>query len=186
MNIKNNQRFYHTEKCLEQGFLSLCQTTPPEKITVSQLCKTVSVNRSTFYAHFLDIPDLIQNIGASHMKEMIPLLEATGNGQSFPFTKNYFLSLFSYIKENQSFYNIYFNHSNPRSVESSFTQCLESAIKPYLERFPQKSPEAMHYHFIFFKAGLISVLSQWVKNGCKEKPEELADIILQNLPKEAL
>ncbi len=50
------------------------------------------------------------------------------------------------------------------------------------EHYGSISEEEMWYHFSFFKAGFISVLSEWIHRGCLETPEKLAEIILRNLP----
>lgn len=182
MNTKNNQRFHNTEKKLEQTFLCLCKTTLPEKITVSQLCKAVEINRSTFYEHYLDIPDLIYKIGVKHIGGMIELLRLPDNSTDFPFSDTSLIQLFTYIKEHQDFFNIYFNHSNPRTLLDSLSNLLESACNPYMNHFRKKNDESMQYHFAFFKAGFIAILSRWVFYKCKETPEEIANILLQNLP----
>lgn len=182
MNTKNNQRFLNTEKRLEQTFLALCQTTSPEKITVSQICKAVDINRSTFYDHYLDIPDLIQKIGIKYMREMSEIISNTNEKTSFPLTVPYLVNLFTYIEKHQEFFDIYFNHSNPKTLEMSFANFLEKSYQPYMERFHFENPEIIKYHFTFFKAGFIAILSRWVQYGCKEKPEEIANILLRNLP----
>lgn len=186
MNTKNNQRFQDTEKRLEETFLSLCQTTPAEKITVSQICKAVPINRSTFYDHYLDVPDLINRIGIKYMGEMFALNSQEEEAASFPLTEDYLIRLFSYIEKNRIFFDIFFNHSSPSSVENGFSRFLETACEPYMERIHLKNKEAMQYHFTFFKAGFIAVLSQWVQHGCKETSKEIAEILLRNLPKSDL
>ena len=35
----------------------------------------------------------------------------------------------------------------------------------------------IEYHIEFFKNGLNSVIKLWLKNGCKESPEEIDSII---------
>ena len=84
MNTKNNQRFQETERKLEEAFLTLCQDQPPEKISVSMLCRTVDINRSTFYDHYLDIPDLITKTGVRYMKEIGRILNDPEKPGTFP------------------------------------------------------------------------------------------------------
>lgn len=177
MNTKNNQRFLDTEKNLEQTFLTLCQNTQPEKITVSRLCNEVQINRSTFYDHYLDIPDLIHKTGAKHMGNMANLLRQS---KKTPIAS--LIPLLSYIKENQDFFDIYFNHSSQSALNISFFPLLESACEPYLKSFGIQDKERLKYHFTFFSAGFVAILGRWVQSGCKEKPEEIADILLKNLP----
>lgn len=185
MNTKNNQRFLQTEQKLEQTFLSLCQKTLPEKITVSTLCKAVNINRSTFYEHYLDIPDLIQKTGAKYMKDIYQMINPAQNSDKFPFTTDYLIQLFSYIEKHQDFFDIYLNHSNPESLEKGFENLLSIICSPYLSKFNAAPAETLEYHFTFFKAGFIALLRRWILFGCKENPADLAKILLQNLPDES-
>lgn len=50
------------------AFLQLCEVMPYNKITVSQLIKKAGYNRSTFYAHFKSIDDLMQELQAHVMQ----------------------------------------------------------------------------------------------------------------------
>ena len=47
-----------SQKRIEKVFLDLIQTKPIEQIHVSKICELAKVNRTTFYANYLDIYDL--------------------------------------------------------------------------------------------------------------------------------
>lgn len=58
MNAANNQLHWETERRLREGLLRiLAQEQEP---TVGQLCEVAQINRSTFYRHYRDIPDLME------------------------------------------------------------------------------------------------------------------------------
>lgn len=59
MNTKNNQRFKDTEIRMQSVMLELMKYMEFEKITVKKICEKAQVNRSTFYAHFIDIYDML-------------------------------------------------------------------------------------------------------------------------------
>lgn len=59
MNIKNNQRFRNMDTKLKAAVLELLKEMDFDKITVKMICKKAEVNRSTFYAHYADIYDVI-------------------------------------------------------------------------------------------------------------------------------
>lgn len=116
------------------------------------------------------------------MAELARLITQTENKTDFPFSQHSLLQLLSYIAQNQDFYDIYFHHARPQSIERSLSAFLEAACSPYLEHVQIASKEAAAYHITFFKAGFIAILSRWVAYGCKEKPEELTAILLQTPP----
>ena len=43
-------------------FLQLIQTKNVENISVSEICKKANLNRSTFYANYIDIYDLVEKV----------------------------------------------------------------------------------------------------------------------------
>ena len=62
MNTKNNMRFRETQIRMEAAMLDLMKHLDFEKITVKQICQKAGVNRSTFYAHFIDIYDMLEKM----------------------------------------------------------------------------------------------------------------------------
>ena len=51
-------RVIKTEDSIEKALFELLKSKPINKITVTELARTARINKSTFYLHYLDIPDL--------------------------------------------------------------------------------------------------------------------------------
>lgn len=62
MNIKNNRRRRASRDAIENIFIELLQTKSLNEITVSDICKKAGLNRSTFYANYMDIYQLADTI----------------------------------------------------------------------------------------------------------------------------
>ena len=58
MNIKNNKRRRESCDKIEAVFIQLLQDREIKDITVSDIIKETGLNRSTFYANYIDIFDL--------------------------------------------------------------------------------------------------------------------------------
>ena len=54
MNVKNNRRRRDSQEKIERAMVELLQTREIKDITVSELIKMAGVNRSTFYANYID------------------------------------------------------------------------------------------------------------------------------------
>ena len=104
MNTKNNKRRQASKESIEKAFLQLLQTKEISQITVSDLCKKTELNRSTFYANYLDIYDLADQIRDKLEAEVNALYD----NDLFCNCGNDYLKLFQHIKENQIFYITYF------------------------------------------------------------------------------
>lgn len=181
MNTKNNQRYKDTEQTIQNTLLELARTTDIRHVTVRAICERSNINRSTFYAHYLDINDLVDKMGKNMMQDVSLLFDDTGNPMDFFVTEDLLAKMISYVKEHCDFFDIYLNHY-PNSADENFSLLWKDWSQPYIQSFGVSDESESWYHFTFFKAGFLAVLSQWIKNGCPESPKTLAGIILKRLP----
>ena len=165
MNVKNNKRRRQSRERIEKAFIELLQTRDLKDITVSDLIKMAELNRSTFYANYIDIFDLADKTR-----------ETLGNDFGKLFAEyDYFnertgaLKMFRHIKENQIFYKTYFklcyDEKHLISIydsERAKTEHIDTNIK---------------YHIEFFRNGLNAIIKLWLAEGCKESPEEMAEVL---------
>ena len=105
MNVKNNRRRKESQEKIEKAFIELLQTNEIKDITVSDIIKITGLNRSTFYANYIDIFDLADKTREKLETDFSNLFadydyfnERTGA-----------LKMFKHIKENQIFYKTYFH-----------------------------------------------------------------------------
>ena len=61
-NKRDDRRAAYSKKMIRESLYELMKTKPLNKITVKEICETADVNRSTFYAYYMDIYDLHQKI----------------------------------------------------------------------------------------------------------------------------
>lgn len=167
MNVKNNKRRRESQDKIEKAFIKLLQTNEINNITVSDIIKITGLNRSTFYANYIDIYDLADKTREKLENEFSNLFadydyfnERTG-----------VLKMFTHIKENQIFYKTYFKLCYD-------DKHLISIYDP--ERAKKENISAnLKYHIEFFRNGLNAIIKLWLAEGCKESPEEMAEVIKQ-------
>ncbi len=165
MNTKNNKRRQATKERIERVFIELLQKMEIDQITVSDICKQTQINRSTFYANYLDIFDLADKIRDGLEAEVSALYE----NELYYNCGNDYLKLFRHIRDNQYFYITYFK----LGYDSRHTVDLGS-ISRKQQGFPE---EYLEYHIEFHKAGLNAIIKKWLASGCREEPETMVKII---------
>ena len=62
MNTKNNKRKRESMQKIEQVLIEFLQTKKLNQISVPDICKKAKLNRSTFYANYVDIYELADTI----------------------------------------------------------------------------------------------------------------------------
>lgn len=166
MNTPNNKRRKQSQEKIEKVFIELLQTKELNEISVTDICKLSHLNRSTFYANYIDIYDLADKVKEKLEQEVKNLYS---DETTKKYNSNDYLRLFYHIKENQLFYKTYFKlgFDNRHSI---FKYDTNLAKKYFDDKF-------IEYHIEFFKNGLNSIIKLWLKNGCKESPEEIDSII---------
>ncbi|HSK69859.1 MAG TPA: TetR-like C-terminal domain-containing protein, partial [Candidatus Limnocylindria bacterium] len=75
---KENRRVRYTRLALRESLLSLLQSNPINKITVSRICEQADVNRSTFYLYYSDGYDLLEKIEEELYQELADAIERFG------------------------------------------------------------------------------------------------------------
>ncbi|MGN0668149.1 MAG: TetR/AcrR family transcriptional regulator [Angelakisella sp.] len=166
MNTKNNRRRRDSVQRIEKVFIELLQSKELNEITVSEICQRCQLNRSTFYANFIDLYDLADKVRA-HLEEEVSLLYQAEITQKF--NSNDYLRLFRHIKENQLFYRTYFKLGYDNQVK------LE-AYDVNQARFYFNN-QHIAYHIEFFRSGFNAIVKMWLAGGCRETPEEMEQII---------
>ena len=165
MNVKNNKRRRESQEKIEKAFVDLLQRRSIQEITVSDIIKQTGLNRSTFYANYIDIFDLADKT-RKRLEEDFSNLFAE---YDYFNDRSGAEKMFSHIRENQLFYQTYFKLCyddkhlisiyDPRRAEQEH---IDSNIK---------------YHIEFFRNGLNAIIKLWLAGGCRESPEEMAEVL---------
>ena len=59
---KQDCRTRYTRQAIKETFLELLKQKNFTKITVTEICKISEINRGTFYLHYYDIHDVLEDI----------------------------------------------------------------------------------------------------------------------------
>ena len=121
MNTKNNRRRRESVARIEKAFMELLQTSELSEITVSEICKMSGLNRSTFYANFVDIYDLADKV-REHLEEAVSQLYEAEIVHGV--NSNDYLKLFHHIRDNQLFYRTYFKLGYDNQYKTNCTMYI--------------------------------------------------------------
>ncbi|MBQ3054941.1 MAG: TetR/AcrR family transcriptional regulator C-terminal domain-containing protein [Oscillospiraceae bacterium] len=165
MNVKNNKRRRESIAKIERAFMELLQSQELSEITVSALCSMSGLNRSTFYANFLDVYDLADHLRKKLEEEFSELFPSADPNRE----ESGALLMFRHIEENQLFYKTYF--------KLGYDESHQVMIYDTVRAEQDFGGEHIKYHIEFFRHGINAVIKLWLAGGCKESPEEMEQII---------
>lgn len=167
MNVKNNKRRKESQEKIERAFVELLQTHEISQITVSDLIKMTGLNRSTFYANYMDIFDLADKLRVKLENDFSDLF----SDYDYFNERTGCLKMFIHIRENQLFYKTYFK----LCYDEKHLISIYDARRAEQEQMTTN----LKYHIEFFRNGLNAIIKLWLAGGCQESPEEMAEVIKQ-------
>lgn len=57
-----DRRTKYTRSVIREALMELLRIKPYSKITVTELCRLADINRGTFYIHYFDVDDVLDDI----------------------------------------------------------------------------------------------------------------------------
>lgn len=166
MNTPNNKRRRESQAKIESALIELLQTKELKCISVTDICALAKVNRTTFYANYVDIYALAEALLQQMEQDVMDMYPEQERIRQ---SGNNFLPLFRLIRENPLFYTTYFKlcgDGRPRII--GYDRAMAAAYY---------NGEHIDYHIAFFSAGLNALIRHWLDGGCKETPEEMVEIL---------
>jgi len=164
--IKTRQKLYHTLGLLlqEKSF---------ESITVSELVGAAGITRKTFYNHYQDKIDLVQEYQAVITQDIKKIQSSHRH-----FDQSYFVEVFTYLDSQDLLLTSLLSYNGSMELQSIIkgTMCryckqlLSSAIS---------SPDVLEYQSVVTANAIFGIIQHWLTTGRKKTPAELADIISQ-------
>lgn len=178
MNTKNNRLTRATDEQIIRVIYEMLaiQKRPISKITVREICEKADIHRSTFYAHYQDVYDVVEKVEKkmsedltdSFLKEMDQCSSA----------KQCFIRLFEFIREYREFYTFYLLEAHRfNALQVAWDMVRDRYTEVDLEAVGVGSQEEINYHGACFLFGMTAVLRYWLEHDCREEPAELYEIV---------
>lgn len=174
---KIDNRIKYTKMVIRNSLLELLNTKPINKITVTEICSLADINRGTFYKHYLDVFDLIEQIESELYNQIQSTIEEFIKSEKkdiYDLT----LKLFETLKENKKFFKIIFSESGNKNIVKKLYFTM---YNNYMENWKNTSnnidEKTLDYIFTFTANGSISTIQRWLEKDLEESPEEIAILI---------
>ena len=186
---KSESKYFNTAKKMDKALISLLEEKTFEYITVSEICKKASVNRSTFYLHYENTVDLLNETARFLINDFISYFnvdrkniinkfkEASLTELNF-ISDEYLHPYLSYIKENKHVFTTVLSHADSFGFNEVFQRLYENIFNPILERFDYPLADRK-YVMMFYLNGITAVVTEWLKDGCEKTIGEVSQIIYE-------
>ena len=191
---KKESRYFLTAAKMDEALLCLLEKKDFEYITIKEICAKAGVNRSTFYLHYENTRDLLNEATRYVVDKFLSYFLKNAQTPSF-FVENcnpdelifirseYLLPYLSFVKENQKIFKTSLNQFSIMGFENYYDRMFKYIFNPILERFdvPQ---EKRQYVIKYYLTGITAIVMEWLKNKCVDPIEQIYEIIVECTSKE--
>ena len=169
---KFEEKYQRYAEKMIAALLTLLQKKDFSTITVSELCRTAGVQRSTFYAHYSDTTELLRDMTLRALDGFWQYwtLHASQPPKA-AITRESLSIYFSCIQENAEKAQVLLRVSSPLFWDTIVDWLMER-MEPLNE-----DPTHLLYLTSFYLSGVNRISRIWLENDCKESVETLCDII---------
>lgn len=175
-----NKRSLMTKRIIRESLIEMLQTQTIDKISVLSLCEKAEINRSTFYAHYDDIRQVLSEYGKEIQNSIMPFIFPLNNQYEDDFNKFY-----TFVKAHQKDFTALVSYT---SFVNDFTNAArENARKLYYSVFDNIDNDLsiqIDIEVTFDVFGFFSAVNRWLEKGCYFDPSyitrSLTDKILKS------
>ena len=166
-------RVVRTQNALLEALEELIKTKKLSCISITELCTQAGINRNTFYYHYNNIYELLdenKQIMISELNEILVPNRGISNRETL-------INLCKCIKRHPKFLSILISPNCDLDYFNDIFTLASDRTGEIIEKKKEiKSPRDFMICY-YCNAGCNAVIQYWIRNGMQESTEEIAEII---------
>ena len=183
--LHKDRRTRLTKSLIRRAFTDLLAEKPLQRITVREVCQRAGVNRSTIYAHYTDLYDLLTRIEEEMLEDfqqaLAPLLDP--QLEEFPTPLQITTEIYRCLKENADVCTVTLGENGDKDFALRLLSLgREICLKAYAKHFPEATTRQLEYFYAFASGGHMELLRKWVEEGMATSAEEMAQLAENIMP----
>ncbi|MEG0276740.1 MAG: TetR/AcrR family transcriptional regulator C-terminal domain-containing protein [Coprobacillus sp.] len=165
-----------TKYIFAQSIKDLMINQPLDKITVTDIVKHSGMTRQTFYRNFQDKYDLVnwyfEKLADKSFRQI-------GNSSTL---REGLIKKFTFLLNDKVFFMQAFQSKDYNNVENYDYQCILEFYRHIIEKKIGEIPSDIMFLLEMYCHGSITMTVRWAVQGMQEKPEVVAELLLDALP----
>ena len=159
-----------TEQAIKASFIKLLNERPFARITVQDIVQDCGINRNTFYYHYHDIPQLLEEIALDQTNRLIAAYPDIAS------LEECVDAAFGFILENRRAISHIYHSLNREVFERYLMQICEYSVTKWFDTAfagTEIEPEERERILRFIRFELFGASISWMNDGMP--PEEIAE-----------
>ncbi|GGP08891.1 TetR/AcrR family transcriptional regulator [Oceanobacillus neutriphilus] len=184
MSNKTDRRIERTKRDFKNACLELIKDKKNIKsITVTDIVKLANYNRTTFYVHYIDKEDLLNDIMDNALNGFIssfrdPYKKGKSTLNIQHLTSN-MIKIFDYVESNSSIFSLLFDSNLFPGFQQKLCYAIENVFKDEFEYTGQSFEDIDKYLYSRIEAySLIGMLDFWIEQNFKYSSKYMTEQLL--------
>ena len=179
---KQESKYFYTASLMDEALLLLLGEKDFERITVKELCEKAGVNRATFYLHYENLNDLLDetiSLINKRFTDSFASVEIADPREEVLTTEKFLRPYLTLIKENKRAYTVVRRKENLFNTRKAFAALYQSIFSPALSAFGVDEKDKK-YTFAFYLQGTIAIIGEWIDGNCEDDVDMIIDLIMKH------
>ena len=179
---KNESKYFYTARLMNQALLALLEKKDIDFISITEITQKAGVNRSTFYLHYDNIYELLEETLENLNKEFINSFPVKipyvikSKEDAFLITEEQLIPYLDFCKRNKRILKLV--HQKPHLFQSErvYRKMYDSIFYPAIAQFLEDETQRI-YNLEFFTQGVTGIVRKWIELDCITEIDDLIKII---------
>ncbi|WP_088014439.1 TetR/AcrR family transcriptional regulator [Gottfriedia acidiceleris] len=174
---KVDPRIIRTRQLIKDAFIDLLQEMDINKITVNSIAERATVNRVTFYLHYRDIQDMMENMALEMGEKLGQIMKDSKTYHSIEETDSVkLLNLLEHIAENAKFYKVVLASTKTPIFTEQLLKIITETItkRREVDSLHIKTDIQKDIIIWYGSSALIGTIVSWLRNDMPYTPQYLA------------
>ncbi|EFM08577.1 transcriptional regulator, TetR family [Paenibacillus curdlanolyticus YK9] len=177
---KMDRRQQRTKQLLYDALMSLIEEKGLEHVTVTDIANRAEVNRGTFYLHYQDVPDMVQQLKEAVFEQMRTIIVRIDPQQSIQYAnKNepypVIIELFEELGKHADFYRVMLGPKGDLSYAIQLRKLISKNVYEKFNYLPRSNglPVPIDYMIAFVSSANLGMIMHWFESGMSLTPREM-------------
>ncbi len=178
-------KFHNTTLKMHKALFDLLETYEFSQITIKQITEKAGINRCTFYAHYENTYELLEDTQKTFIQSFFSNydLQATqvkdlSIEESNFITVKYLLPCLTFVQANKKIFKIYMDNLNIFQSEELFQTLLKNVFIPIYAKHGITDKTIIAYLANYYLMGITSIIMRWLERDCIDDIHLICEIIM--------
>ena len=170
---RENRRVLMTKRLMKDALMELLEQHELVNISVTAICETADVHRSTFYKYYKDQADLLKDLEQDYLDQIpMPTQDLAQLEEDELLAQT--TAFFDYVKRNEAAYRVFLGET---SSSDFATRLIELLCSNYASLDECGSDASSYFAHFYVANGTVGMLREWVNSGFPVSSREIAEMM---------